>query len=374
MYQIDYTDNQWRVAILEMDLADWLRDWSLVQVDRTQAYYISRIAQLGMQGERVLDAGCGMGNWSMGLARHYRRVDAIEIDRARLDVLRAVSPNFEGRIVPEVASVHELPYEDGTFDGVFCNGVLFVTDYRKTLAEFRRVLKPGGQLYVTYCGMEWWKHLLIERGANEPDCVVYGSNGLVHYLWCLLDKIWKETAQVNAYHVEAVLYALWGLASPSTNRPWFLYKSKLLAGIRSGTLSHLNRDDFKPLFDSFRSYLSEKKCEGKLGATQVNVVRAIECLTLIGQYSPVEYLERVAKDVAARLIEGSPDYVMTIETWTFSPEEMAHELEARGFVNVLSGREGGLNEVGRAEMVSPIYQNTMGVFEVLTWKARLAEV
>ena len=365
MYQINYTDQQWRAAILEMDLAEWLRDWSLVQVDRTQDYYVARIAQLGMQGERVLDAGCGMGNWSMGLARHYQRVDAIEIDRERLDVLKAVSPYFKGRIVHEVASVHQLPYEDDVFDAVFCNGVLFLTDYRKTLDEFWRVLKPGGQLYVTYCGIEWWKHLLVVRGSNEPDCVTYGSNGLVHYYWCQLDKIWPRIAAVNVDHAEAVLDALWALALPGIKRPLFFYKRKLHASIQARYLHRLNRTDFNPLFDSLRKYLA---LEAR-SAERTFAIRAIECLTLLENHSPLEYLARITMDVVARMIDDKHAYQMTIDTWTFSPEEMAEELETRGFQNILTAREGELNEGAKNQMVQPIYQNSAGVFETLAWKA-----
>jgi SAM-dependent methyltransferase len=41
--------------------------------------------------------------------------------------------------------VHDIPFEDNTFDVVFCNHVLeHVTDDKKVVREFRRVLKPGG--------------------------------------------------------------------------------------------------------------------------------------------------------------------------------------------------------------------------------------
>lgn len=363
MHRIDYTDEQWRDAILALDLADWLRDWSLVQVDRTQDYYISRIAQLGMQGERVLDAGCGMGNWSMGLARHYQRVDAIEIDRARLDVLKAVCPQFNGRIVPEVGSVHELPYPEATFDGVFCNGVLFVTNYRKTLAEFKRVLKPGGQLYVTYCGMEWWQNLLLERGAREPDCITYGANGLLHYLWFLLDKLALESTTDERYR-ERLLEATWTLFA-SQPRKRFFGKRKLQTLLAQPDLKVVRGRALDEFVASFAFCLVDKVTVEQ----RCIALRATECLTLLAKHAPEDYFVRVVRDLGSRLEAGHPDYAMNIDTWTFSPEEMSAELADRGFLNVLSCSEGGLNIGGNRTTVAPIYDGGLGVFETLATRA-----
>lgn len=359
MYKIDYTDEQWRAEILALNLDDWLRDWSMVQVDRTQDYYISRIAQLGMQGERVLDAGCGMGNWSMGLARHYQRVDAIEIDRARLAVLKAVCPHFNGRIVPEVGSVHELPYPDASFDGVFCNGVLFVTDYRKTLAEFRRVLKPGGQLYVTYCGIEWWRHLMLERGAREPDCVTYGANGLLHYLWCLMDKL-AFCSGANAQRHGQLLDAIWAMVTSQPRKRIFGAR-RLQPLLAAADLKNTHGDAIEAFVKSFEAYLTDNVSMDKRCIT----LRAVECLSLLAKHAPVDYLCRIVKDLGSRLEASVPDYVMSIDTWTFSPEEMAAELADRSFLNILASREGGLNVGRNRTTVDPIYEANLGVFETL---------
>ncbi|MBC7891272.1 MAG: class I SAM-dependent methyltransferase, partial [Sphingobacteriaceae bacterium] len=48
-----------------------------------------------------------------------------------------------------VASAEALPFEDGSFDKVFTvNTVYFWENPARELAEFRRVLKPGGQLFL----------------------------------------------------------------------------------------------------------------------------------------------------------------------------------------------------------------------------------
>ena len=47
------------------------------------------------------------------------------------------------------APLHEIPVEDGHFDAVICNAVLeHVRNPEEALAEFRRVTRPGGILYL----------------------------------------------------------------------------------------------------------------------------------------------------------------------------------------------------------------------------------
>lgn len=58
------------------------------------------------------------------------------------------------------ADAQELPFPDETFDAVLANHMLYhVPDRPRALAEFRRVLKPGGQLYAATNGSGHLKEL-----------------------------------------------------------------------------------------------------------------------------------------------------------------------------------------------------------------------
>ena len=58
-----------------------------------------------------------------------------------------------------------VPIRDQSYTAIFCYGAIFATDWKKTLIEFRRLLKPGGKLYLTANGIGYIVHLWV----NEPN-------------------------------------------------------------------------------------------------------------------------------------------------------------------------------------------------------------
>ncbi|MDX6689654.1 MAG: hypothetical protein QOG15_1111 [Solirubrobacteraceae bacterium] len=95
-------------------------------------------------GARILDAGCGSGRTLDELARWG---DASGLDAEPAGVAAARS---RGHADVRVGAVEQLPWPDGTFDLVTCLDVIEHTpDDRHTLAELRRVTRPGGHLVVT---------------------------------------------------------------------------------------------------------------------------------------------------------------------------------------------------------------------------------
>ena len=107
-------------------------------------------------GARVLHAGCGSGQVDADL--HQRvRVTAVDISEQALRLYARNNPRAS-RI--EQASIFDLPFEPGAFDGVYNLGVLEHFDQREIreiLGEFHRVLKPRGKLVV------FWPH---RRGSS----------------------------------------------------------------------------------------------------------------------------------------------------------------------------------------------------------------
>jgi len=101
----------------------------------------------------ILEVGCGTGLLTKRLIESFPEAKIIATDIAQGMVefakktLAPSPPNIEFI----EAEGEGLPFEDNTFDLVISSSALQWMDCRKALAEFKRVLKPGGTLaFSTY--------------------------------------------------------------------------------------------------------------------------------------------------------------------------------------------------------------------------------
>ena len=115
----------------------------------------------GIRGKRVLDMGCGSGRYSIALVGvGARRVDDVDVQARAFSVSQTLCRRNSWPVHFVEGNVHHLPFRDGIFDFVFCNGVLHHTSsIPNGLAELHRVLREGGQafLYLYGAGGFFWR-------------------------------------------------------------------------------------------------------------------------------------------------------------------------------------------------------------------------
>ncbi len=145
------------------DLDFYRRVWSTPLDD-----YRARLRALHFTGmESVLDAGAGFGQWTMCLSELNRQVYAVDSSPTRVKAVQAIVQELDiANVAVSHQSIEALSFPDGVFDGIFCYSVLYMTDHRKTLHQFARVLKPGGLLYICSNGLGWYVYNLV-RGPNS---------------------------------------------------------------------------------------------------------------------------------------------------------------------------------------------------------------
>lgn len=109
-----------------------------------------------VEGRRILDAGCGSGWYADQLLQRGAEVDGIDASPAMLAYAeRRLAKVAGGPAGSRVRLLHadlanRLPFDDVTFDGIVSPLALhYLRDWRPTLAEMRRVLRPEGWLLLS---------------------------------------------------------------------------------------------------------------------------------------------------------------------------------------------------------------------------------
>lgn len=101
-------------------------------------------------GNRVLDVGCGPGNFSRDFAAAAGEglVVGLDASATMLDVAVRRGGGANGANLAYVrGDASELPFEDGTFDAVCCFAALYLIERPlRALDEIVRVLAPGGRI------------------------------------------------------------------------------------------------------------------------------------------------------------------------------------------------------------------------------------
>lgn len=96
---------------------------------------------------RILDGGCGLGDWTLYFARRGFSVVGLDLSRQTVGQLCIRFP--EAQFVD--GDIRKLDFPDSSFDVYFSWGVFehFESGLQECVREAFRILKPGGQLFVS---------------------------------------------------------------------------------------------------------------------------------------------------------------------------------------------------------------------------------
>jgi 2-polyprenyl-6-hydroxyphenyl methylase/3-demethylubiquinone-9 3-methyltransferase len=121
-----------------------------------------------LKGKRVIDIGCGGGLLSEGMAALGAEVTGIDLSEKALSVARLhlyeSGHVIDYRLISAEAMADEAP---GSFDHVTCLEMLeHVPDPASTVAACARLVKPGGQVFLSTLNRNAKAYLVAVLGAE----------------------------------------------------------------------------------------------------------------------------------------------------------------------------------------------------------------
>jgi ubiquinone/menaquinone biosynthesis C-methylase UbiE len=126
--------------------------------------------------DQVLELGSGLGILAESVSRKLTtgRMTGIEISNEQI----AKCPHENEKLVFVCGDAQDLPFKDNSFDAVYCRYILeHVQDPLRVLKEAKRVLKPGGKLFLQENAI-----LLLKL---YPECKVF-------------DQVWNAFSRYQA--------------------------------------------------------------------------------------------------------------------------------------------------------------------------------
>lgn len=142
-------------------------------------------------GDTILEIGFGNGKFFPELYGKAKNLSLSGIELSQEMVTEAIKNNkalFEsGKLKLHTGAGNSLPFEDSSFDKIFCiNVIYFWEDAAAHLSEVRRVLKPGGKFYTGF------------RPADNMLQMPFTQYGFHLYS----EDEWKDVLEKNGFTVD----------------------------------------------------------------------------------------------------------------------------------------------------------------------------
>jgi ubiquinone/menaquinone biosynthesis C-methylase UbiE len=182
-------------------------------------------------GMRVLDAGCGTGNFEhfiSGKNPPHIEIDALDASNGMLSIARRKCRDLEYVRFSAGDLNGRLPYEDATFDRVVTINVLYaLEDPDCVVKELLRVLKPDGVLVIS------------------SPLPTYSVSPMIADHFRRLRNIWGVRRRIGR-----ALDTLWTLVTGGAAQ-WLLNNVVINGREAAGSYRSLDRDELEDLLEQY---------------------------------------------------------------------------------------------------------------------------
>jgi len=155
-------------------------------------------------GQDWLDAGCGNGVLSQRLLDLGLNVTGVDGSPKMLEMAkRTVRPPRPEIAVSfrQIQTIERTGLPDESFDGILCSSVIeYVDSPRECLAEFHRLLRPGGNLIFTVPNVNcWYRRIeaalfwLTSKTSSAPPRPALLRHSKNHYREAAIRRLVQES-------------------------------------------------------------------------------------------------------------------------------------------------------------------------------------
>lgn len=180
------------------------------QTPSIESFYLVSRWQ-GLAFKDFLDLGCGLGRHAILFGQNNFNVSCFDISQAAITATREWAKSENLHFSYQIGDMLHLPYADKSFDAILCRNVISHTDtagIRQVISELQRVLRPGGECYLTLGSKDTWGwketnwELIDEntklRRENGPE------DGVPHFYadYRLIKELFHKFEILDLYQIE----------------------------------------------------------------------------------------------------------------------------------------------------------------------------
>lgn len=141
-------------------------NWSIVEGKKEEIwkqpsiesfYLLNRWCQ--QKKNTFLDLGCGLGRHTVLFAQNGFITSAFDLSETAIQKTKEWTNSLNLDVDFKIGDMLKLRYEDNKFDCILCRNVISHTDtegMKKIISELKRVLKIGGECYITLGSKDTW--------------------------------------------------------------------------------------------------------------------------------------------------------------------------------------------------------------------------
>jgi SAM-dependent methyltransferase len=153
----------------------------------------------------VLDVGSGDGAAASTIAPYCRSLTCIDTNPRLIEAARTRLARQEN-VRAQVADAHELPFPDGSFDGVLVFHTLTYAERpAKVLSEAARVLRPGGRLVVLCLDEHKQSEVTARYGERHPGFSPRALRGMLSRAGLTIVSSKVASREMKKPHLQVVL-------------------------------------------------------------------------------------------------------------------------------------------------------------------------